>query len=211
MNTMKTESGEHLSSLMDGEVSQETGRFLVRRLAADAALRDTWDRYHLIRDCLRHQDGHFAHQDLSQRLSKVLAEESTPAGGPTAVKSWFRPVAGAAIAASVALFAVLTVSTGKQTEIIPATAPGVAQEAAVKPFTSPNISTFVPDSRPVNLSGQIQPDNQKMNAYLLRHYQVAGEAGKGFVSFVPIVVTAAPAEPGADDPEVEKEPTSPQP
>jgi hypothetical protein len=39
-----------------------------------------------------------------------------------------------------------------------------------------------------------------MNSYLLRHYQVAGSAGgKGFVSFVPIVVTQAPAEQIAEE------------
>ena len=57
---MNTESREHISSLMDGEVSRETGRFLVRRLGADEELCATWARYHLVRDCLRHQDGGLA-------------------------------------------------------------------------------------------------------------------------------------------------------
>ncbi len=37
--------------------------------------------------------------------------------------------------------------------------------------------------------------NQKMNSYLLRHYQVTGSTGgKGFVTFVPFVVTQAAAQ-----------------
>jgi hypothetical protein len=105
---------------------------------------------------------------------------------------------GAAIAASVAVFAVLTVSNGNS-PVSPRAAPAMAQDQSVKPFVSPNVSAFVPQSRPVNLSGEIRPDNQKMNAYLLRHYQVTGEAGKGFVSFVPIVVTTGTVQPEAAD------------
>jgi len=61
---MSKESREHLSSLMDGEISKETGRFLVRRLGSDAELRMTWTRYHLVRDCLRHHEGSLAGDDL---------------------------------------------------------------------------------------------------------------------------------------------------
>jgi negative regulator of sigma E activity len=50
---MSKESLEHLSSLMDGELSRETSLFLTRRLASDEAMCDTWERYHLIRDCIR--------------------------------------------------------------------------------------------------------------------------------------------------------------
>ena len=39
---MSKESLEHLSSLMDGEMSRETGLFLTRRLASDDGMCDTW-------------------------------------------------------------------------------------------------------------------------------------------------------------------------
>ena len=61
---MSKETREHLSALVDGEISRETSRFLVRRLGADDELRATWTRYHLVRDCLRHQDGAIAGDDL---------------------------------------------------------------------------------------------------------------------------------------------------
>ena len=54
---MSKESLEHLSSLMDGEINKDTGRFLIRRLGSDDEMRATWARYHLVRDCLRHQVG----------------------------------------------------------------------------------------------------------------------------------------------------------
>ena len=39
---MSDKTREHISSLMDGEVSAETGRFLLRRLGSDAELGATW-------------------------------------------------------------------------------------------------------------------------------------------------------------------------
>ncbi len=188
---MNRESIEHLSSLMDGEVSQETGRFLVRRLGADGELRQIWARYHLIRDCLRHQDGQFAKNELSARVQQVLSNEPAVSVKYRLTQgTWLRPAIGTAVAASVALIAILTVSRGPAPEQTTADV-RTTQTAAAGSFTSPNMPSLTPISQPVNLSGGSGRNNQKMNTYLLRHYQVSEEAGggKGFVSFVPIVVT----------------------
>ena len=53
---MSKETREHISCLMDGEVSREASRFLVRRLGSDIELSATWARYHLVRDCLRNPE-----------------------------------------------------------------------------------------------------------------------------------------------------------
>lgn len=187
---MTIESKEHLSSFMDGEFSEETGRFLVRRLGADDSLRQTWARYHLVRDCLRNQDGQFARKDLSHAVQIALSGESQERPALARSPAWLKPLVGVALAASVALFAVLTVSQGDKHGTAPA-GTGLAQMAAAESFTSPNILARPPQSQPVNLSGRAAQDNQKMNTYLLRHYQVSGDSsGRGFVAFVPIV--AAP-------------------
>jgi len=188
---MNQESKEYLSSFMDGEVSQETGRFLVRRLGADGEWRKTWARYHLVRDCLRHQDGKLAHNELSSRVRQALSGEPDVKVRRSIGKAgWFKPIAGAAVAASVALVAIMTVST-ETPEGSTAPANEISQVAPAKPFVSPNPSRLTPVSQPVNLSGGLRQNNQKFNTYLLRHYQMTEEAGggRGFVSFVPIVVT----------------------
>ena len=41
---------EDLSCLMDGELSDDQARFLIRRLSSDPALRSTWARWHQARD-----------------------------------------------------------------------------------------------------------------------------------------------------------------
>ncbi|HLF30699.1 MAG TPA: sigma-E factor negative regulatory protein [Xanthomonadales bacterium] len=195
---MNMESREHLSSFMDGEVSQETARFLVRRLGADGDLRQAWASYHLIRDCLRHEDGHITQLDLSGRVRAALSSEPAVTAVAQAGKGWFKPVLGAALAASVAVMAVLTVSKDNS--------PGAGLAAVertetelTQPFASPNIGRMTPVSQPVNLSGSSPQAKAKMNTYLLRHYQLTGESGgKGFVSFVPIVVTQEPAKGGTE-------------
>lgn len=189
---MSTDSKEHLSELMDGEIGGDTGRFILRRLEASTELRGTWARYHLIRDCMRYQDRGFAGDELSLRVRQAIegsgnaAEQgATVAAGPR----WLRPAAGFAVAAAVAVMAVVAVAPNLST-----TPGGVTQELAsgeTEPFTSPNILSRSPVSRQVSVNGG---DNEaaarKMNSYLLRHYQVAGSsAGNGFVSFVPIVIS----------------------
>jgi len=202
---MNRESAQHLSSLMDGEVSQETGRFLLRRLGADGNLRQTWARYHLIRDCLRHSDGQFARSDLSARVRHALSAEPSVTTRPRNGATWIKPVAGAAIAASVALIAILTVSQGNSLNV-PAANSNLMQTKAPEPFTSPNLTRLTPVSQPVNLSGGLGLRSRRMNAYLLQHYQATEEAGggRGFVSFVPIVFTQAPSKAGTGHEEEDK-------
>ncbi len=188
---MNKDSLEHLSCLMDGEIQRDTSKFLVRRLGTDKDMRNTWDRYHLIRDCLRHADGGVVHTSLSQRVSVALAAEKVDdaslAAARRSASRWARPFAGAAIAATVALMAVYAVAPVDQS---PGSSPAESVAAGpVQPFTSPNMLVSGPLSRPVNLSGTADRQaSTRMKSYLLRHYQVAGSsAGKGFVSFVPIV------------------------
>jgi sigma-E factor negative regulatory protein RseA len=185
---------ENLSSFMDGEVDKSAGSFLVRRLASDESLRATWDRYHMIRDCLRQQDAQLVHADLCSRVRQAIDLEDMQQPAPARHLAWIKPLAGAAIAASVALVAVWTVNPGQPSG--PGAMPGAepmapAVAAQAEPFVSPNIGGIVPASQPVNLSGDEARQDEKAKAYLLRHYQLTGEGGgQGFVALVPIVVTS---------------------
>lgn len=198
---MNTEPKEHLSQLMDGELGGETGRFILRRLEASTELRGTWARYHLIRDCMRYQDRSFADGALSTRVREAIdgfgagAERGSAAnaGG----RRWLRPVAGFAVAATVAAMAVVAVAPNLSgPDLID------AQQASVTgstPFTSPNINSPGPVSRQVNFNGGDERAARKMNSYLLRHYQVAGASGgNGFISFVPIVISKSATQPPAE-------------
>lgn len=192
---------------MDGEISKETARFLVRRLGADSELRDTWARYHLVRDCLRHQEGNLVGDnvgvDLCGRVQQALANEApptAPAGVATTwskagwSKRWLKPVAGMAVAASVALMAIIAVGPGQSPVGTPIGE--LASSPQAESFVSPNNGLArSPRAQPVSVLGGTGQSNRKMNSYLLRHYQVTGSTGgKSFVTFVPIVVTQTVAQ-----------------
>ncbi len=75
---MSNDTREHLSSLMDGEISRDASRFLVRRLGSDKELCSTWARYHVVRDCLRNPDGGYARDDLCSRVRDAIDREDAP-------------------------------------------------------------------------------------------------------------------------------------
>jgi sigma-E factor negative regulatory protein RseA len=197
---MSEESHEHLSCLMDGEISRETGRFLVRRLGADQELCAAWARYHLVRDCLRHHEGSLVSTGLSTKVQQAIENEAAPRPAARRTAAWLKPAAGLAVAASVALLAIVAVGPDGQ-PVSPA-GEGSAAAGVAESFTSPQALTPPPISQQASLAGQRAGDN-RMNAYLLRHYQATGSTGgKGFVTFVPIVIRSSTAQTaGADSAE----------
>jgi len=187
---MSKETREHLSALVDGEISRETSRFLVRRLGTDGELRATWTRYHLVRDCLRHQDGAIAEEDLCARVSLALENEQPGKASRTLPTGWLKPATGLAIAASVALMAIVAVGPGIPGA--PQAGGELADETQTVPFTSPQSLTPAPSSSQASFNGGANGRDSKMNSYLVRHYQATGATGnKGFVAFVPIVITGS--------------------
>jgi sigma-E factor negative regulatory protein RseA len=189
---MSKETREHISCLVDGEISRETSQFLVRRLGSDEELRATWTRYHLVRDCLRHQQGDIAGADLSARISRALENEAPGRAPRRLPKRWLKPVAGLAIAASVALMAIVTVGPGAS-PAVNGTGGELANQDVTEPFVSPQIHGLALRSSQASLNGQLNADSRKINSYLVRHYQASDAAGGGrhFVTFVPIVFSQA--------------------
>ena len=192
---MSRESLEHISSLMDGELSRETGLFVTRRLSSDEALCETWERYHLIRDCIRQSGSKQVVTGLCAKVSATLEVEEAPAMPSWNRNRWLKPVSGLAIAASVALMAIVV--TAPQPQNSPAVGDGAVSEAANQPFVSPNTLPLAPVSQAASYASAQQANSNRLNAYLLRHNQMAKTAGRqGFVSFVPIVAT--PVVPAKD-------------
>lgn len=178
---MSKESREHLSSLMDGELSVEAGRFLTRRMGSDETLNATWRRYHLIRDCLRRPGESLALTRLTvdfERLDEGAADETTAdTRAQNAPPGWVRPFAGMAIAASVAAAVILGVLQE----------PPGAGDPVAEPFTSPNTAGIAPSYSPANLS---QPASYQgtLGQYLRRHNQATGAMGQqGMVIMVPVM------------------------
>jgi sigma-E factor negative regulatory protein RseA len=185
---MSKESLEHLSSLMDGEMSRESGMFLTRRLASDEELCETWERFHLIRDCIRQPGSKHFVIGLSAKLTASLDAEQAHTVSAWRNNRWLKPVSGLAIAASVALMAIVV--TAPQQGVLPGDAAN--SESANQPFVSPNVLPLAPVTQAASFTPSQKAGADRLNAYLLRHNQMAGTAGRqGFVSFVPIVAVQA--------------------
>jgi sigma-E factor negative regulatory protein RseA len=198
---MSKESLEHLSSLMDGELSRESGLFLTRRLSSNEEMCDTWERYHLIRDCIRQPGSKQVVTGFCARLNESLQAEELPSVSLWSYDRWLKPVTGIAIAASVALMAIIV--TAPQSGEFPGTDDTVLSTAVNQPFVSPRTLSRAPVSQAVSYTPAQQASSNRLNALLLRHNQMARTTGRqGFVSYVPIVATsvAVVAETPEDEP-----------
>uniref|UniRef100_UPI00066FD627 sigma-E factor negative regulatory protein n=1 Tax=Frateuria defendens TaxID=2219559 RepID=UPI00066FD627 len=104
---MTEQHPEHLSAGMDGELSREELRFLLRRVEHDAALGQTWARYHVAREVLRRQSpATLAAEDFSLRVLRAIERPlaAVPASSRSARhRHWLRWSTGGAIAAGVAV------------------------------------------------------------------------------------------------------------
>jgi sigma-E factor negative regulatory protein RseA len=96
---------QNLSAAMDGELSREELRFLLRRFDHDASLMQVWTRYHVVSQGLRRQLPALAGDGFALRVMAAIAGERTVAKSPR--REWLRLSLGGAIAASVAVAALI--------------------------------------------------------------------------------------------------------
>ncbi|HTW37072.1 MAG TPA: sigma-E factor negative regulatory protein [Steroidobacteraceae bacterium] len=129
-----------LSAMFDGELPAPECELLARRLGRDDLLKARWGRYAAIGAAMRLERGVRLHGQLARRVSSAVAAEpamlvgSSPAiagrlAGPRLIR-WWQPVAGAAVAASVAAAAILWLRAGSPDAPIIAASPMIASASA---------------------------------------------------------------------------------
>ena len=117
---------EQLSAFLDDELESAESELFVRRLGRDDALRATALRYSVIRDVIRDDLTAGDPRDLVAKLATETGPAAAPAEPVAAPgRRWLRPVAGAAVAATVAVVAVLSLQqpTGLDGEATAVTVP----------------------------------------------------------------------------------------
>ncbi|MFC5435206.1 sigma-E factor negative regulatory protein [Rhodanobacter umsongensis] len=176
---------ESLSAGIDGELSKEQLRFLLRRLDHDPALQQTWTRYHLARDSLRQQLPPMAAAGFAERVMQAISEESAPAGASRR-SHWLRWSTGGAIAASVAAAALMigqptgdaermTASTARQGSAVAVAASAVksTMPAAVPPWLSGNSAGLLSQQASATLGAPFGPNQpaygRRLSAYPSMH------------------------------------------
>lgn len=136
--------GEHLSALLDGELPPEQTDFLLKRAQRDPELRGTLQRYQLIGDTLRGERVR-ARPDFMLRVSAAIAAEPplpapstrrTPRTGGAALR-WLKPVAGLAVAATVASVAVVVMQRDPTGPAAPALVAGTTVTSPSAPSPAP--------------------------------------------------------------------------
>lgn len=109
------ELDSQLSAMFDNELPAPQCELLARRLARDEALKARWGRYAAIGAVVRTERGLRLDGHLAGRVSTVIASEPALLAGSAAratgpltrpLRRWSQPVAGAAVAAGVAAFAI---------------------------------------------------------------------------------------------------------
>ena len=100
---------QQLSAMLDGELSPDQARFMLRRLQHDDGLAGCWERWQVCGDVLRGQHGALLPADFAHKVSAAIANDAAPVEtrarrpGPRLLR-WG---GGAALAASVAMAALL--------------------------------------------------------------------------------------------------------
>ncbi len=199
---------EHMSALFDGELEPRSASETIDIVLKDDELLVHWSRYHTVRDVLRHKVYPDAAGRLRDRLRSCLADE--PMHFPPrhlVSQRWRRalkPVAGLALAASVAVVAILAVRGLGQF-------PEPVETAQAPPTLAP--STLAPSTRVAAYSGTgvipaaatgeagFRPSGLKrlqwstsepgvvsrLNAYLVNHSEYLGGSISGMHPYARIV------------------------
>lgn len=205
---------EQLSALMDGELSSDEMRFVLRRAAGDASLVQCWSRYHIARHALRREQVVFSDPEFARCVHAALAAE--PAVRSRS-RQWLRRGSGGAIAAAVAAAALLVGQPGEPDQEAGLAVRPAPSASMMQPATAPASPTPIVlangsrgSSRPLLLSGQPVPVQQaaarttstpglaldsRTQRYLIGHYEAGGGHG-GQSGFVPYMLLTPPAKDG---------------
>ena len=131
---------QQLSAMLDGELSPDQAKFMLRRLQHDGELAACWERWQVCGDVLRGQRNDLLPADFAQRVATAIGGDAVLVGAPKTRRAPRPRLArwggGAAVAASVALMAVFVgrqlpdVESGYSTEAMPVLAGPAAPDAS---------------------------------------------------------------------------------
>ncbi len=126
---MSEQIREQVSAFLDGELPNSETELLLRRLTRDSELRESFARYALVGEAMR-GPGPLMTKGFCARVNFTIDGEPLPASAHAAqvrAPRWWRPLAGAAVAAGVAVVAVVAL---QQRAVVPTNLPGSALTAA---------------------------------------------------------------------------------
>ncbi len=156
---------EQVSALADGELSAREAELLLARMERDSELRDAWERYHLAGEAMRGGLARLHGTGFAAGVAAAIEAEAAPAGRrAAAIRRALQPVAGFAVAASVAVLAVFTLQMPQQSSEGLAPAEVVPRGDSI-PVAVPRMRT-----QAVDFSGvRSEALQNQLRGYLLNH------------------------------------------
>jgi sigma-E factor negative regulatory protein RseA len=165
---MSEQIREQVSAFLDGELPDSESELLLKRLTRDGELRESFGRYALIGEAVRGAAHAYLTKGFAGRVNLAIDGEPATVNGHIAQirpPRWWRPFAGAAVAAGVAAVAVVAFhqradETGlragapvQRAVFAQTSAPAQAPREAISytvPATSPAAPAAMPPARLAN-------------------------------------------------------------
>jgi sigma-E factor negative regulatory protein RseA len=183
---MSDEFLERLSALMDGETGDLRGNFSLSEILADINARRRWERYHLIKQSMKGELPPRVEKDFAGAVMARVESEGLEVETPRRpVLDWsrlVRPVAGFAIAASVAVVAVVAwrdLNEGDEAPQIIAQTPIAPADPAQAVPASTSQGTYWEHQQPAVES--------RLNTYLVNHAEYGSGRIQGMLPHVRVV------------------------
>lgn len=164
------EIGELLSAMVDDEARPGEQERAFARLRTEADLKAVWSRYHLIGDVIHGNSGEYLQVDISTRVMAQLADEPTLLA-PRPGRSWVKPLAGLAVAASVTGVAIMMVQESDT--------PHGVNPPPVATVERSDFIRITPPATPVSaVASRSSKRDPRLDPYLVNHNEYAAVANK---------------------------------
>jgi negative regulator of sigma E activity len=170
---MKEKLHEQLSALVDDELADFEQELLVKRVSGDAGLQKRLSSYQLISDALQNHLPERVDTGFHASVREAIKDEPTAQPASGGLAALFRPLAGLAVAASVAVVAVFSLQSARQED--PASAVAIANAPADDGRT-------LAEAAPLLVKN---PAAQGLDVYLVNHNEYA--VNRGMLPYVRLV------------------------
>jgi sigma-E factor negative regulatory protein RseA len=166
---MSEQIREQVSAFLDGELPDSETELLLKRLTRDGELRESFGRYALIGESIRGTSRGHLTRGFAGRVNMAIDGEPIAAVGQvreSRAPRWWRPFAGAAVAAGVAAVAVVALQQRAVAPTLRAGPAAAPMTARVAQMPREAISYTVPATSPAAPSGMPQA---RLTNYVLAH------------------------------------------
>jgi sigma-E factor negative regulatory protein RseA len=181
---MSEQIREQVSAFLDGELPSSETELLLKRLTRDAELRESFGRYALIGEALRGGSRGADRSPLSRGFAggvNAAIDGGAPVAAPLPIHArgprWWRPVAGAAVAAGVAAVAVVAL---QQRAVSPALVAVVSPTAQTVVRPKEALSYTVPAAATAEETPPMLPA-ARLTSYVFAHSRYSSVLGQSNV------------------------------